>query len=480
MPKRVLVLFAVSGLLAFAVAVPRPDSVIHAKLRAGHHLDRDSIRSLRAQLRHAAQPSDIDVNRVIKHPRPDPKPEPLDVPDQLELCDEFMPAPNADDGDQCSPAVAFDGTNYLVVWEDQRDGYLDIYGTLIKADGTLLNRTGFQISTMETYTWSPPSVAFNGTDYLVVWMDEDGDIYGAKVDVAGEEVVPITILADAAWKVTPSVASDGEGWLVIWADWSDALVHGALVDADGTPHVISDPISDGTWWDDVPSVGFGGSHYLAVWEEQGNGDIRGALIDPDNGAVETRWYITTGWEGAFAPAVASDSTDFLVVWDDGSGVYGAMVDPESGPEDPFAVSTNGGVVASVAFDGTDYVVVWEDDNDGYVHGCRVSPAKEIGDDYAISTRTSGSPSVACGPDEYTALVTYQSVTGVVGGHDYGDDNRIWARPGILPMDGNVGAVSIERPVASFLMPSWPIPSVARVKNYGSLEFPQYLDIISSN
>ena len=73
--------------------------------------------------------------------------------------------------------VAFDGTNYLVVWTDYRGGATKVYGARVSPDGTVLDQSGFAISA----AGSAPAVAFDGTNYLVVWSDQDS-IVGARVD----------------------------------------------------------------------------------------------------------------------------------------------------------------------------------------------------------------------------------------------------------------------------------------------------------
>jgi len=81
--------------------------------------------------------------------------------------------------EQLASAVAFDGTNYLVVWQGSRDAPYRIYGSRVSRDGTVLDGSGITISS-ELGTQTSPAVAFDGNDYLVVW-EADGDIHGALV-----------------------------------------------------------------------------------------------------------------------------------------------------------------------------------------------------------------------------------------------------------------------------------------------------------
>src|SRR5207244_336680 len=119
-------------------------------------------------------------------------------------------------GNQVEPAAAFDGTNYLVVWDDERasaDGTKDIYGARVTPDGTVLDRVGFAISTANDDQFAP-AVAFDGTNFLVVWGDQRGattDVYGARVTPDGTVLDPngFPIVIRPRAQLWPSVAFDG-------------------------------------------------------------------------------------------------------------------------------------------------------------------------------------------------------------------------------------------------------------------------------
>jgi hypothetical protein len=123
---------------------------------------------------------------------------------------------------QCEPTAAFDGANYLVVWEDHRDG-VDVYGARVTPAGIVLDRTGLAISTAAGAQQSPV-VAFDGTNYLVVWHDTRNgsldDIYAARVTPAGAVLDRngIAISRATGIQYAPAVAFSGSTYLVVWTD----------------------------------------------------------------------------------------------------------------------------------------------------------------------------------------------------------------------------------------------------------------------
>jgi hypothetical protein len=130
-------------------------------------------------------------------------------------------------GNQARPDISFDGINYLVVWEDTRNGNYDIYGSLVTPQGVVLNPGGIPISCV-ALNQQNCTVAFDGTNYLAVWDDyrsgSGRDIYACRLTVQGQvlDSSGICIVGGLSDQTAPDVAFDGENYLVVWRDSSAA------------------------------------------------------------------------------------------------------------------------------------------------------------------------------------------------------------------------------------------------------------------
>jgi len=333
-------------------------------------------------------------------------------------------------GSQGLPDVAFDGENYLVVWEDQRNGAADVYGARVTPAGTVLDPSGFAVSSATDVQWAP-RLAFDGTNFLVVWEDgrnsEIWDVYGARVAPDGTVLdssgIPISTATD--FQLTPSVVFGDTSFTVVWTDdRSGERAYGARVSSAG---VVMDPngIPISTSGGGFPGIGFDGTNYLVGWQrsEPGTGkqdlyaarvDTSGGVLDPDGRAIDR-----LAPSDQYVDALGFDGTNYLAVWQDyragNSDIYAGRVTEGGGRLDgtgiPVATGPDDEVDASVTFDGADYLVAWEVDRPGPhqdVFGARISPSGTLLDPggIAISSLGSNEAHPAAASDGSSSLVVW--------------------------------------------------------------------------
>jgi Secretion system C-terminal sorting domain len=296
------------------------------------------------------------------------------------------------EADQFSPSVAFDGTNFLVVWEDYREGEADIYGARVTTNGVVIDSSGIAISNSTGGQYSP-QLAFADTNFLVVWQDSRNgyhyDIYGARVNQAGQiiDTTNLPISVDTSYQENPSIAFDGTNYLVAWQDFRSSRfkIFGARVNQSG--EVIDSSgfvISTGAQGPTEPFLAFDGTNYLVVWNEpRGNRlNIYGTRVSTDGNVLDTNGiFISVTASAARSPAVTANSNKYFVVWEDDltadSDIFGTRVTQSGAVLDSISILVSTGINSqrepSAAFDGTNYLVVWEDLQDrNYIYCARVN------------------------------------------------------------------------------------------------------------
>ena len=324
-----------------------------------------------------------------------------------------------------APDVAFDGTNWLVVWS-QPGGETgeDIYGRRIGGNGSALGAS-FPIATNADDD-SKPAVAWNGSNFLVVWQHlfEPGnwDVYARAVAASGA-VSPDTygVAFGDQSEEAPDVGASSTNFLVAWQDDRNASVSGKDIWASGrqpTGGNLGQFLVGGedNSQDDVePVVAWNGSEFLVAWQHLYGSSTTVSDVYARRTGISTR-------EGSFsifvsdvdfrddAPAIASNGSDWLLVWGKrGSGAYdvvGERISSTGSPLGEFVISSAAGDqdTPSVAFDGGQYLVAWQDRRSSSVpdvYGGRVTSTGAVSDGsgFAVSatSATEDSPSVTGGP-----------------------------------------------------------------------------------
>jgi hypothetical protein len=300
--------------------------------------------------------------------------------------------------------VAFDGTNYLVVFN--ADG-----GSAARIDrsGRLLDRTPIAITGL--YRGGAAAVEFDGTNYLVVWSGEqsegDDDLMGSRVSPAGVVLDPdgFLIAEETGDSGAASVEFDGTNHLVTW-DVSDCCGPGLLgairVDPQGR---VVDPAPRtfvGPQWG--ARLEFGGRDHLAVWTDD-DGVVRAARLGPDGALLAPGVFPLSTSVGNYNVAVAFDGASWQVFWSGPAGPYGirdvvgirvslagTVLDPAPRP---IATAAGDQTEPYAARSGDQVVVVWTDERgDGDVYTARV--------DRSGTVLTPEPIAVATGPGEQHA------------------------------------------------------------------------------
>jgi phosphoribosylformylglycinamidine (FGAM) synthase PurS component len=260
--------------------------------------------------------------------------------------------------DQRLPAIGFDGRNFVVVWEDYRSDHAgDVYGARVTPDGEVLDPAGLVIS-QAVNDQVLPAVAFDGTNSLVVWADFHDStrfhIRGARVTPDGEVLDPsgITITTAPGFQYAPAVVSAGANALVVWQDTrsgSDWDIIGTRVSPQGE---LLDPagiaFSQAVNNQRFPAAVFDGTNFLVVWQDNRYGndyDVFGTRATLEGGVLDTSGIpISTAAGDQLLPAVGFDGASFLVVWEDYRNdidydIFGARLSPQG------TISDSGSVVS---------------------------------------------------------------------------------------------------------------------------------------
>ena len=377
----------------------------------------------------------FDVNEVVEQVSGNRKSQELSTGEFLiDTNIVYIPASE----EQSYSSVAFDSSNYLVVWQDRRSGFqhCDIYGARVTQSGAVLDPIGITISTAVSYQCAP-SVAFDGTDYFVVWHDRRGgsstDIYGARVNPSGVVLDPEGVIISTAVndQCDPSIAFGGVNYFVVWQDRRSGAyddIYGARVSRSGVVlDTLGIAVAAASDYQIIPTIGFDSRNFLVVWMDRRGGtyDVYGARVSQSGIILDPSGItISTAADSQYYPSIAFDGVNYLVVWQDRrSGayddIYGTRVSPSGTVLDPSGIAistaTHNQRIPSVAFDGTNYLVVWQDRRSGIyeIYGARMNRSGTVFDSsgIAISTEAPSScrPSIAF--DGVNYLVVWEDARG---------------------------------------------------------------------
>ncbi|MEW5957247.1 MAG: hypothetical protein AB1801_05965, partial [Chloroflexota bacterium] len=306
-------------------------------------------------------------------------------------------------GDARRPALAYDGSNYLTVW----DWNGDIYGQFIDSNG---EPVGELIAISQAAGWQDKAeVVYNPAsgEYLAAWVDHR---FGSEYRGAyAQRLSPTGTLLGAEIELTPpyrylgyyggvkgDIAESGD-YLLVWAHHRPSSGYdvfgqrlAAAGDLIGPMIEISGSAANYQYYPDV-AYDNQSDRFLAAWADKRGGseyDLYGQRLEAggSRATVENELLADTSSQDVHASAVAAnDNGQFLVAWGQkaASSDYDvwsrtvAAADGQVGPLTDFNTgSDNDRYPAVTAISTTEYLVVWQED------GWRIN-AQRVGSDGSL-------------------------------------------------------------------------------------------------
>ncbi len=273
-------------------------------------------------------------------------------------------------GRQVVAGIAFDGTNYLVVWTDFRNDTVDnskgdVYGQLVSKSGALV---GAEIPICNTVnSQRDPYVIFDGQKYAVVWMDKRGNnpsiwaVYGCRVNTAGGVQTPMKInQTDCLHSQNPiGLACFNNRYMVVWGKDTSADginpswdIYGRVLGTDGTMVTDEFVIASGDGSQAFPGVVTDGNRFMVGWTDLAspNAAVMGRSYSYDGIEYGPTFPLVRGEGPRLLSAAAYAGDKFLLTICEGlavdewttSDAYGILIDPAGGSGTTLDVSVDPG------------------------------------------------------------------------------------------------------------------------------------------
>jgi hypothetical protein len=206
---------------------------------------------------------------------------------------------HADSMNQISPVSAFDGNNFLVLWVGFDAGGFGLYAKRVSPEGVVIDSMPLEIC-YDPFAKYNPAIAFDGSNYMVIWDDarlggSEFDEWCARISADGEllDTNAIPVDTSPAYQYSPSIAYVPPYFLAVWTDdeSGDADLVGKRIDTNGNViDSVALPISSIPGVQGEASVFPGTERYFVAWEDGRNGyenkDIYGEFVDTAGAALQ--------------------------------------------------------------------------------------------------------------------------------------------------------------------------------------------------
>ncbi len=239
---------------------------------------------------------------------------------------------------QGEPVIAYnaEANEYLVVWQDDRDGgNYDIYAQRVSSSDVLLGENFAITADMGGELW--PSVVWNAVsqEYVALWTDSEASfgIYGQRIASNGQLIGNRFAVTTGDGRQMASIASwnaTANEYLVVWTDYRDSPsgtsseIYGRRLGVDGVPVGAEFSIVKAAGSRFVTDLTWNATEneYLMVWQDSrynpvgGSTDVYGRRLTASGVGIGPEFTMSETSHSQYNPSVAWNSTanQYFVTW----------------------------------------------------------------------------------------------------------------------------------------------------------------------
>jgi hypothetical protein len=149
-----------------------------------------------------------------------------------------------------NPSLAWNGNEFIVVWQDDRGGPFDLYAQRVSNDGAAVGEN-IQLTKAEGLGNESPSVAAGTKSVGVAWNLGDALNHLLRFQVYSPDLAqpigePIKLTDGSTEAVNPNVVWNNDRYVISWYDTSakPKAIYAAVVGEDGALMVKAQPITN--------------------------------------------------------------------------------------------------------------------------------------------------------------------------------------------------------------------------------------------
>ncbi|HTJ82198.1 MAG TPA: putative metal-binding motif-containing protein, partial [Polyangiaceae bacterium] len=194
-------------------------------------------------------------------------------------------------GFSVNPDLAWSGTKFVAVWQDERDGVFDIYGQLLGIDGDLVGSDVLLSDGSDNLANESPTVAASSLGVGVVWARGGTAAHFMRFRAFGPDLMPMGPSIDLNDGTTdaeyPIIVWNKDSYVVAWADGtaSPKAIYATVLDELGNVIVPPRPItSPGSGRSRYPTVRALGDRLLFVYgdtRDTGEYELYARMVSKD-------------------------------------------------------------------------------------------------------------------------------------------------------------------------------------------------------